>query len=69
MNNQRQKPISPLLSYHMLWSCLVTDAWMDLVQASGMMRKALTVYQTYVEMMNDDIRSVSRPSNLSASSS
>ena len=23
-----------------------------------MMRKALTVYQTYVEMMNDDIRKV-----------
>eukprot|EP00195_Chlamydomonas_chlamydogama_P006597 CAMPEP_0202904758 /NCGR_PEP_ID=MMETSP1392-20130828/30978_1 /ASSEMBLY_ACC=CAM_ASM_000868 /TAXON_ID=225041 /ORGANISM="Chlamydomonas chlamydogama, Strain SAG 11-48b" /LENGTH=723 /DNA_ID=CAMNT_0049592553 /DNA_START=19 /DNA_END=2190 /DNA_ORIENTATION=+ len=27
-------------------------------QASGMMRKALTVYQTYVEMMNEDIRRV-----------
>ncbi len=32
-------------------------------QASGMMRKALSVYQTYVEMMNEDIRKVFRERN------
>ncbi len=31
---------------------------MPIYQASGMMRKALTVYQTYVEMMNEDIKKV-----------
>lgn len=38
-------PLSPLL-------------FMKCLQGSGMMRKALTVYETYVEMMNDDIRKV-----------
>lgn len=27
-----------------------------IIQASGLARKALTVFQTYIEMMNEDIR-------------
>jgi cleavage and polyadenylation specificity factor subunit 3 len=38
------------------WGAHPELAGVPIYQASGLARKALSVYQTYLEMMNEDIR-------------